>query len=61
VVHPEGEQPQVEPWSAIADTFAGRVHVEWDSKAPVTPLGRFAFFIAIIALTVGMAPIQPPP
>ncbi|HVC61621.1 MAG TPA: hypothetical protein VND19_14815, partial [Acetobacteraceae bacterium] len=45
VVHPEGKQPQVEPWSAIADTFAGRVHVEWDSKAPVTPPGQLAFFI----------------
>ncbi len=45
VVHPEGEQPRVEPWSAIADTYASRVHVEWDSETPVTPLGQFAFFI----------------
>src|SRR6202453_625214 len=45
VVHPPGEQPEVDPWSAIADTFAGRVHVEWDSAAPVTPLGQLAFFI----------------
>jgi len=45
VVHPAGEQPGVEPWSAIADTFAGRVHVEWDAEAPVTPLGQLAFFI----------------
>src|SRR6516164_10862728 len=28
--HPAGEQPSVEDWSATADTFAGRVHVEWD-------------------------------
>ena len=45
VVHPEGEQPAVEDWSAIAETFAGRVHVEWDSTAPVTPFGQLPFFI----------------
>jgi Transposase DDE domain group 1 len=44
-VHPAGEQPEVEPWSAIADTFAGRVHVEWDATAPVTPFGQLPFFI----------------
>jgi len=45
VVHPEGEQPGVEIWSAVADTFAGRVHVEWDNTAPVTPFGQLPFFI----------------
>ena len=45
VVHPEGEKPEVEGWSAVADTFAGRVHVEWDSTAPVTPFGQLPFFI----------------
>ena len=34
VVHPEGEQPEIEAWSAVADTYAGRVHVEWDATAP---------------------------
>jgi len=43
--HLEGEQPAVEPWSATADTFSGRVQVEWDSSAPVTPLGQLPFFI----------------
>jgi DDE family transposase len=43
--HPSGEQPGVEEWSAVADTFAGRVHVEWDVDAPVTPLGQLPFFI----------------
>src|SRR5262245_41326868 len=28
----------------IADTFAGRVHVEWDATAAVTPLGQLPFF-----------------
>ena len=38
-------QPAVEAWSAVADTYAGRVHVEWDATAPVTPLGQLPFFI----------------
>src|SRR4030081_3299859 len=45
VVHPEGEQPAVEAWSAVAATYAGRVHVEWDATAPVTPFGQLPFFI----------------
>src|SRR5277367_2802943 len=45
VVHPMGEQPEVAASSAIADTFAGRVHVEWDAAAPVTPFGQLPFFI----------------
>jgi Transposase DDE domain group 1 len=45
VAHPQGEQPKVEVRSAIADTFAGRVHVEWDATAPVTTLGQLPFFI----------------
>jgi hypothetical protein len=44
VAHPPGEQPTVEVRSAIADTFAGRIHVEWDSTAPVTPFGQLPFF-----------------
>jgi hypothetical protein len=45
LAHPAGEQPIVEARSAIADTFAGRVHVEWDATAPVTPFGQLPFFI----------------
>src|SRR5271166_1936705 len=48
VVHPAGEQPPVEAWSASADTFAGRVHVEWDATAPVTPFGQLAFQLAFL-------------
>ena len=47
-VLPTGEQPAVEQASAetaVADTFAGRVHVEWDDAARVTPLGQLPFFI----------------
>src|SRR4029077_2485433 len=43
--HPAGEQPSVEDWSATADTFGGRAHVEWDSGGLVTPLGQLPFFI----------------
>src|SRR6516165_7924741 len=45
IAHPAGEQPEVEEWSAVADTFGGRVHIEWDTSAPVTPLGQLPFFI----------------
>src|ERR1700759_4846451 len=39
------EPPLVEARSAIADTFAGRIHIEWDATAPVTPFGQLPFFI----------------
>jgi len=45
---PFGEQPVVERVSGlavVADTFGGRVYVEWDNTAPVTPLGQLPFFI----------------
>jgi hypothetical protein len=42
---PAGELPEVEELSAVADTFGGRVHVEWDPEAPVTPLGQLPFFV----------------
>src|SRR2546430_16695980 len=45
LAHPAGEQSEIEEWSAIADTFGGRVHVEWDAAEPVTPLGQLPFFV----------------
>jgi hypothetical protein len=45
---PTGEQPVIERASAgsvVADTFGGRIHVEWDASATVTPLGQLPFFI----------------
>ena len=30
--------------SVVADTYGGRVHVEWDPSAAVTPLGQLPFF-----------------
>jgi hypothetical protein len=32
----------------VADTFAGRIHVEWDTSASVTPLGQMPFFIEFV-------------
>ncbi len=29
------------------DTFGGRIHVEWDPDAAVTPLGQSPFFIRL--------------
>jgi hypothetical protein len=48
---PAGEQPVVERVSAgpvVADTFAGRIHVEWDNSAQVTPLGQLPFFVEFV-------------
>ena len=51
--HPAGEQPLVETGPerpVTADTFAGRVHVEWETGegAAVTPLGQLPFFIEFL-------------
>ena len=45
ITHLMAEQPIVEARSAIADTFAGRIDVEWDATAPVMPFGQLPFFI----------------
>jgi hypothetical protein len=51
---PAGEQPLVVgPVSAgpvVVDTFAGRVHIQWDNSAPVTPYGQMPFFIDFVKL-----------
>src|SRR3984893_3540176 len=48
-LHPAGEQPPVEdkgPLQGVSlDSFAGPVHVEWDTEAALTPLGQLPFFI----------------
>src|SRR5260370_28853808 len=48
---PTGEHPVVERvWAGpvVADAFAGRIHVEWDGRATVTPLGQLPFFIELL-------------
>jgi hypothetical protein len=48
-VHPTGEAPKLAggslPQGVSLDSFAGPVHVEWDSEAALTPLGQLPFFI----------------
>lgn len=47
--HPKGEHEVVlsetEAPSLFVDTYGGRVHVEWDPQAAVTPLGQLPFFV----------------
>jgi len=49
IVHPLGEQEMVVVGTGLpavfVDTYGGRVHVEWDRSAAVTPLGQLVFFI----------------
>jgi len=50
--HRRGEQPAVDrkarPKGVTVDSWAGRVHVEWDPEAPLTPLGQASFFIEFL-------------
>ncbi len=54
-VHPVGESegralgPVLGP--IPVDTFAGRVHVEWDAQAAVTPLGQLPFFTEFLQVS----------
>jgi len=36
------------PVEFSCDTYAGRVHVEWDTQSPVTPIGQLVFFIQFL-------------
>ncbi len=46
--HPLGESNKVQkkPLSSAieVETFAGKVHVEWDPTATVTPIGQLPFY-----------------
>ena len=56
--HPNGESSECpasknllsENLKLAVDTYGGRVHVEWDPHAAVTPLGQLAFFIEYLKL-----------
>src|SRR5271155_4629741 len=58
MAHPIGEpcpgekdhKLNTENGSLAVDTFGGRVHVEWDPQAAVTPLGQLSFFIEFLKL-----------
>ncbi|MGB5649453.1 MAG: transposase [Sedimenticolaceae bacterium] len=53
-LHPLGERNVAEkrPISTAmeVETFAGKVHVEWDPTAAVTPIGQLPFFIEFLKL-----------
>ncbi len=36
--------------ASIVDTYDGKIHVEWDPDAAVTPLGQLPFFIQFLNL-----------
>ena len=36
--------------SSIVDTFGGKVHIDWNPEASVTPLGQLPFFIQFLKL-----------
>lgn len=50
--HPMGEHAHSEEKGlieqTIIDTYGGRIHVEWDNSATVTPLGQLPFFIEFL-------------
>lgn len=52
--HPEGEDKLLtKPIVSTAievDTFDGKVHIEWDPDATVTPMGQLPFFIQFLKL-----------
>ena len=53
-IHPTGglsEVPTAPVLSSdIVDTFGGKVHIEWNPEASVTPLGQLPFFIQFLTL-----------
>ena len=54
VTHPTGEQEiqlkKREIPALIADTFAGKIHIEWNPQAQVTALGQLPFFIQFLKI-----------
>jgi hypothetical protein len=54
VTHPEGGPEIVfnkqEISALVADTFDGKIHIEWDPQAQVTPLGQLPFFIQFLKM-----------
>lgn len=58
--HPLGEGELVPASGSeialIAETFNGRIHVEWDPDAAVTPLGQLAFFVDFLKTAELFAP-----
>ncbi|MDP1573366.1 MAG: transposase [Coxiellaceae bacterium] len=54
IIHPDGEHEitvaQEEIGVLNADTFDGKIHIEWDPQAQVTPMGQLPFFIQYLKM-----------
>lgn len=54
-IHPGGEYRESKEITKVTpvavDTYDGRLHVEWDPQAAVTPLGQLPFFIEFLKTT----------
>jgi hypothetical protein len=52
VLHPKGEDSSLKKITddkrLSVETYAGKLHVEWDPSAAVTPLGQLPFFIEFL-------------
>ena len=49
--HPEGESSKnTLPSNTAVDTYDGKIHIEWDSDASVTPMGQLPYFIQFLKL-----------
>jgi len=52
--NPKGDQLSVPknqlPANIAVDTFDGKIHIEWDPDAAVTPMGQLPFFIQFLKL-----------
>lgn len=44
-------QPILQQSRVAVETFAGRIHVEWDPDAAVTPMGQLPFFIEFLKVS----------
>jgi len=47
-IHPKGERERSVESPLAVETFGGRVHVEWDPQAAVTPMGQLPFFVEFL-------------
>jgi hypothetical protein len=56
IIHPAGEAPRLPSGPLPVDTYGGRIHVEWDPQAAVTPLGQLPFFIEFLKTAELFAP-----
>ncbi len=49
-VHSKSEEKKHLPEPTSVYTFAGKLHIEWDPSATVTPMGQLHFFIQLLKL-----------